>query len=600
MSTPSLIQRIVLLASSSMCLQAQSNEPTVLLQRALHLADLYNWADADQLFAQAEKSFLATGDKRNAHDARLGGIRANIERQQRTLPMVSTELSEELDTNPLLPTDKELRMFCLIVKGDIDTETNTGAMRRDWDEVHALARDTGNIKWQYRALAMLGVAAFYDGDLETARKNVGASLAAAMNAGDAGAQIRFLTMLGSGLLEAKMHEQALPYLEHALTLASATPNAGYQFATQGARIRALLGVGQIDSAQKLADEVLLQAQQTRRIAHEATVLGILASIARARNDNHTALSTLERAITMAESAGLLRLLARMQAEVADIYREAGDLAKAEHFAELAAASTQESGDIWVVPARLHMLAELQLALGKHAEADRVYDRAEAFVDSMVGNVSSVLEKTALIKASSAIYSKHFALIAEHFNDHSKAYSVVEEVRGRISTDLLMAGSVTSPEARKTERAVSRLRLKLMAAQSTDEVRRLRDEIFLVEQSRWVTPGVSILKTRARETIGIGSIQRGLAPSTVILEYVVANPSSYCLVISRDLVRIVRLEGKSRIDELVAACPWRITNWAGLTYCYDWRDARLPVSNISSEDSEPFANLCNILISGECD
>ena len=115
---------------------------------------------------------------------------------------------------------------------------------------------------------------------------------------------------------------------------------------------------------EVTDEVLLYARQTRRVAHEATVLGILASIARARNDNHTALPTLERAITLAESAGLLRLLAKMQASVADIHREAGALAKAEQFAELAAASTQESGDTWAVPARLQMLAELQLAGGK--------------------------------------------------------------------------------------------------------------------------------------------------------------------------------------------------------------------------------------------
>ena len=63
-------------------------------------------------------------------------------------------------------------MFCFIVKGDIDTETNTGAMRQDWEQVQTLARDLGDMKWQYRALAQLGIAAFYDADLETARKTL--------------------------------------------------------------------------------------------------------------------------------------------------------------------------------------------------------------------------------------------------------------------------------------------------------------------------------------------------------------------------------------------------------------------------------------------
>ena len=69
-------------------------------------------------------------------------------------------------------------------------------MRDDWEQVQALARDLGDTKWQYRALAQLGLVAFYDGDLATARKNVGGALAAATAAGDAGAQIRYLTELG--------------------------------------------------------------------------------------------------------------------------------------------------------------------------------------------------------------------------------------------------------------------------------------------------------------------------------------------------------------------------------------------------------------------
>src|SRR5437667_11628275 len=41
-------------------------------------------------------------------------------------------------------------------------------------------------------------------------------------------------------------------------------------------------------------------------------------------------------------------------------------------------------------------------------------------------------------------------------------------------------------------------------------------------------------------------------SSVILEYVVAEPRSYCLVITRASSRIVPLEGKQRIDTLVTA------------------------------------------------
>jgi hypothetical protein len=165
-----------LLIACSSCVAAQEPPAKELLARALHLADLYNWADAAPAFTEAEKLFAGAGDQRNALYARLGRIRSNVEREQQALPMVSAQLADALEDDPLLQNDKELRMFCLIVKGDIDTETNTGAMRQDWEQVQILARDLGDTKWQYRALAQLGIAAFYDADLDTAGKDVGTAL----------------------------------------------------------------------------------------------------------------------------------------------------------------------------------------------------------------------------------------------------------------------------------------------------------------------------------------------------------------------------------------------------------------------------------------
>jgi hypothetical protein len=74
------------------------------------------------------------------------------------------------------------------VKGDIDGEIDARAMREDWEEVQKLANELGNDKWQYRALAQLGVAAFYNGDLNTAGKNVARALVEATKSKDAAAQ----------------------------------------------------------------------------------------------------------------------------------------------------------------------------------------------------------------------------------------------------------------------------------------------------------------------------------------------------------------------------------------------------------------------------
>lgn len=123
--------------------------PEAILQRGLYFSDLYNWTAARPYLVKAKQLFEASGDKRNALYAELAAIRAGAEPVP--LPERSYKLAQELTANPILQSDKELRMFCLAVKGEIDGEIDSAAMRRDWTEVSALARELGNTKWQYRA-----------------------------------------------------------------------------------------------------------------------------------------------------------------------------------------------------------------------------------------------------------------------------------------------------------------------------------------------------------------------------------------------------------------------------------------------------------------
>src|SRR5437879_1302571 len=100
------------LASTFSQAETTTDDPDVLLKKALHLGDLYNWADAAPLFTQAEQLYAARGDSRNALYAHFGRIRSTME--QLSLPEVSEELGTELDKNPLLHSDKELRLLCLM------------------------------------------------------------------------------------------------------------------------------------------------------------------------------------------------------------------------------------------------------------------------------------------------------------------------------------------------------------------------------------------------------------------------------------------------------------------------------------------------------
>jgi tetratricopeptide (TPR) repeat protein len=207
--------------------QAQTtiDDPDVLLKNALHLGDLYNWADAAPLFAAAEQLYAARGDNRDVLFAHLGQIRSTME--QLSLPAVSEELGTELDKNPLLQSDKELRLFCLMVLGDIDGELDAAPMRRDWEAALKLAQDLGDKKLENRASGELGFALFLEGDMTSARQKVAGALVGAMMFGDIGAQIRYLAAVGHAYVQLGSYDDALGYFDKALKIAAANPDAGW-------------------------------------------------------------------------------------------------------------------------------------------------------------------------------------------------------------------------------------------------------------------------------------------------------------------------------------------------------------------------------------
>jgi hypothetical protein len=160
---------VVLAAGIAVTARADENSsPPKLLTHALQLADLNNWPDAEPELRKAEDVFRKSGNRLGLLYAQLGIIRATA--QHRNLPETVAQLDDMLATEPLLQTDRHLRLFCLTIRGDFDGEMKSSAMRKDWEEVAQLSKDLGDEKWQNRALAEIGFAAFYDGDIETFAK----------------------------------------------------------------------------------------------------------------------------------------------------------------------------------------------------------------------------------------------------------------------------------------------------------------------------------------------------------------------------------------------------------------------------------------------
>jgi tetratricopeptide (TPR) repeat protein len=176
-----------------------------------------------------------------------------------------------------------------------------------------------------------------------------------------------------------------------------------------AKADALTALGKISEAKKIADRMLDSERMHKTSLYEAMTLDTRAQIYRAQHDENSAIGDLNGAIAICQREGYDRALIVMKIELADIYRSQGALQKAEELLASAAAGTQRNGEVYTLPERLRVLAEVQTARGNFAAADRTYDRAAAFVDSNIGNDSAVLDKTAWIKSVSDLYVAHFGL-----------------------------------------------------------------------------------------------------------------------------------------------------------------------------------------------
>src|SRR6266851_3822456 len=409
-----------LFLSGAVCIfahaQATADDPDVLLKQALRYGDLYNWADAASLFSQAEQLYAVRGDSRNALYAHLGRLRSTME--QLSLPEVSEELGAELDRNPLLQSDNELRLFCLMVRGDIDGEIDAVPMRRDWEAALKVAQALGDKKWENRASGEIGFSLFLEGDMTAARQKVAGALMGAMMIGDAGAQIRYLAAIGHAFVQMGSYDDSLGYFDKALKIAASNPDTGYPFLVNEGRLQAFRGMGKLDAAEQLANEIIAQARSRQKHVKETQALITAGTVEVAKKDEARAIEDFQTAIDLAQKGKFTRLLADAQFYLEDIYRKRGDLPKAESLAAAAAESSQRSGDIYLLPLRLQALAQLQASQGKYRDASATYDRASDILDAMIGNVTSAHGKIGLITAMSAVYTEHFALVADHEDETS--------------------------------------------------------------------------------------------------------------------------------------------------------------------------------------
>ena len=527
-----------------------------MLDEADRLAWLNNWVKAGPLYEQAENLFSQAGDTKNALYAKIGNIHASL--QSHSLPDLSRYLAAEME-NPVIQNDPRLKLRWLVTKAEVDIEIDPPAARHGWEEVHSLAVQLGDKAWEARAQGKLGYLAFFQGDIYQTQELLREALYSAESLGDLGAQIWYATTVGNGLSELGVHDQALKFLDEAIRLAESNKDAEFPYIAYAGKARSLAELKNRAEATRMLEKGLKEVRSLKRHLDEAYHLILLAKIAAAENNLPLAIAYLETTRVLCVEGGFHHTLAWSMFELAKVYRDNGNLQKAEERATLAMNAMRQVQDQYHLPQHLALLAELAAKRGRLREADEELEQAADVTESMLAHVPSTFSKTALISTMSAIYVGHFVLAVEYLKDKPRAFEILEQARGRAAADIIRNRSLkpSKPDEKteSLEKEISQIQSRLQFAKSNkksdreaflDQLWRAKEKLNSIPEPRNHFQEVTIHS----KPVKLEDLRSILKPDETLLEYVLSEPTSYCIVVTRKNFDILPLAGRRKVDALV--------------------------------------------------
>ncbi len=528
---------------------SMQNNPDALLQEANGLSWILNWPAAGPLYQRAEALFATRGDTRNALYAKIGAMRSHAE------SMSFVDLSQFLGnqlSNPVMRQHPRLRLWCLASKGYTDIEINDDAAEDDWRKAQVLAKQLRDPAWANRASGELGLIAFLHGNILRATRMVGGALLWAMAHRDVGAEIRYLELLGEGVEGMNRHNEALMFSNHAIKVAKATPDCGFPFMAYETKAAALAGMGRPGEARTALTEALDQAKRDGRKGHEAEVLMQLGRLAAKKHHFPEATQDFEAAGRTAVSQKFYRLAADTMFSLADIYRQQGDLDKAEARLHVALEASERVGDGYTLPRDLEAMAEVK-ALNRHpGQSEVLYQRAEDVIDGMLVETPGAYAESSLLNVMSSIYVSHFKFCGARGNVQ-EAFETIERARGRTVADFLRnkrTWKETWKGSNVPQDQIAVLQNQLLRVSVPAEREQILNDLFEAEERQAYGDDARLRGAvqAASRPAPLESLQGILGPNELFLEYVLAEPQSFCLVVNHSGARIVDLGvGRKEIE-----------------------------------------------------
>ena len=527
-------------------------EPKRILDESDRLAMLSNFSRAAPLFDHAATLFEASGDHRNGLYARLGYLWATAE--------VGSSPRDKADADryfadPLIRADSKLMLRSLVTRAARERVISEASARPIWERIQELAKNTGDTKWQARAEAELGQIAYLEGDVSTAVRMFKRAILSQMLHRDMGAVLYYNSMVGNGLVEAGQPENGLGYCNGVIRMASLFADAGFPYLAYQGKARALIALQRPREADKVLQTAVIQARAQGNHFAEAQLLVVAGDGVQDRNK---AIEFLRSANELSERYGFEHVFAWSALELAKAYRDRADLAMAETYVTRGLQAMRALEDRYHLPQHLAFLADLKVRTGQFDAADQLYGNAADDIDAVLVNAPSRQIESSLVATLSGVYLEHFALAATKLKNIRKAYQVIERARGRSLADALRSEEPTprptDPVTSAAQRQINTIQLALLNENEPSKRERLLEQLFETEQAftpiEQPSPTLRTALKHARP-VSLSNLQLRIHSGEVVLEYVLGEPRSYCIRVTRTNARIVMLsEGRRAIEQAI--------------------------------------------------
>ncbi|HET7058516.1 MAG TPA: CHAT domain-containing protein, partial [Nitrospiraceae bacterium] len=515
-----------------------------LLQRADDMSWLNSWIEAEPLYRRAEVQFLRKHEPAKALYAHVSEMPA-LSESSTTIPQQIADLRQDL-TLPAAQ-DRETRLRILTILGMLEVNYDSAMARRTWARVESLALEQHHYLLASRAVGEQGIAAFLLGNIATSKKDVVRAWMVAKVA-DPAAHIRYASMYGTGLVELHKYKEALGPLNEAIRVAAKTPGAAYPTIAITAKIEALSGLGENNQALTLAASEMKRVSAYHLAGHLYELYQTRADVYERMDQWDHAISDLNRSVGYAKQLSYWRGLTQVDGLLAQAYLHQGALDPAlAAIDEAIDANRKIPDELYFVPRDLGIKAQILARLGRTKASNCLYEKSADMLDALLSRVPTPTVERQLLNDLSDVYAGYFISLI-HQGKTGDAFRVIERARGRVEAQLLTHHEILAPhQPNEVEIRLTQLNLELLDDDNTSARRHILGAVYSTEQQLGNNPEADFAPP---VPVALDKLQNDLHPSELFVEYVLSEPVSYALAVTRTAVHCYSIPARDVLQKEV--------------------------------------------------